>query len=334
MNNNANFYELKLIDRRATDERLLAKAAATNVDVGDNDDPDERPRIVWTYVTDPREILRYTTIYCITSFVVFVMYCNFQVDSLRGASISTMMGSSKISTLIFTFIVYLHSYSLESYLVILAEFLGTNSFQFKFIALNCVIYIISLVVLTYLPVEEYAGVHNIFAVLALFFASLSIFIHKHSFFKCFYSSTTQSTLQTNAFILSTSEFFFLIVVLATAFIFWFTSSAICEYIFIGFILVDREFKINIMVRAGIINIKDNAMVVVYILPPNAESVQRMRVQSNVTYTPHNLAFQTSGSFGGSRRDGFNSRWLVPSERGVFTCQGHSEVSAKRISHSR
>lgn len=224
----------------------------------------ETPRLVWERRTEPRKVLKYMSWYTLAAYIFFIsigVYSTWNTGT--QFSVSAIAASSKLMTLYFTAVVYAHSYVIQSYLVIIAEYLGGRSLDFKVVAFVCIAYNISLLVLTYLPITDYRESHNIFAILSLFFASGSVFTHRQTV----WSDSAGKYL-------IVAEFAFLTVIIVSAVLFWFKDYAIGEYILIGMILIDKELKIRFMEHVGVITTENSHLVMSYYSPRNPGEILR------------------------------------------------------------
>lgn len=229
-----------------------------------------RPVEVFNFSMNPYIVMTTCTALSIILYFIFMfvgLNLGIDYDTVDGVpSVSAIIAYSKAMTLTFTFIVYIHSYSLYSYLIILSQYLGKTSFSFISIVLLCVLYILSLIIVTYLPLNVDEFKHNVFAVSAFVFAALSVYLHKHSLLV--YTIRGYEFCNQKEGVLIVSELLVLITITVMAGLFWFQNNMWAEYMFILIILIDKQIKIWILLGTELIYLKGSYISYSYYSPPN------------------------------------------------------------------
>lgn len=236
-------------------------------------DPLNDARLVWQIKLYPKLMLDVYTYICIVSYLIFLIYCLKYVpphgDEIDYPSVSAMIAYSRGTTLTFSLLVYIHIYAISNYLVIISEYLGISSWEFKVTTVFCTVYNIALIVVSYLPLTGYERMHNIFSITAFVAALLSVIIHRHVF-----SIFPYHVAETNKeMILIFSEVFFVLSILITGFLFWYYNMIWAEYIFIGLILLDKKLKVEILSKTQIIRIDNTFVRYAYFSPVNPIDMQ-------------------------------------------------------------
>ena len=230
----------------------------------------KRPVEVFKWTINPFIAMSVCTILTILFYVVFMavgLTLPITEDVHGGyPSISAIIAYSKGMTITFTFIVYIHWYCLYSYLVIISEYLGKNSFAFYTIGLLCILYVICLIVVTYLPLNVDELKHNIFAVSSFVFALLSVYLHKHSIFV--YTARGYEASNKREIFLLTVELGIVILISVMGFLFWFYDNMWAEYVFVFVILIDKQIKIMILLGLRLLYLEGSYMQYSYYSPPN------------------------------------------------------------------
>jgi hypothetical protein len=230
---------------------------------------------VWTIDVNPSSVLTIATVITMTAYfiyIVFSMSVYTNDDDVGGGtlpSMSWMIAYSRGTTITFTLMVFVHGYALMSYLVIVSEYIGIMSYQFRAIAGSAFIYWLSLILVSYLPLDGNENPHNIFAVMGFTFALCTVYLHKHTFI-VFKNNSMVPRIDLNVTdkTLAFSELFLIISISILGGLFWFMDIVIAEYVFVGLILVDKYVKIRILEKAGLLNTKGAKLEYVYYSPPN------------------------------------------------------------------
>lgn len=227
------------------------------------------PHEIFNWKVHPFYIMTFSSILSVIFYVVFIivgLHLPINDEDNYYPSVSSIIAFSKTMTISFTFIVYIHSYSLYSYLVILTDYLGKNSISFFITTTVCILYVLCLIIVTYLPVSADELKHNVFAIGAFIFAGLSVYLHKNSFIV--YSSRGYPVCDKKEGLLVITEVIVLIIIAVMGGLFWFQDKIWAEYVFIFFILIDKQFKTMILIGTKLMNIEGSYMSYAYFSPPN------------------------------------------------------------------
>ena len=230
----------------------------------------KKPVKVFEFYANPYLLMSFCTSLTVILFFIFIFIClqlpvTEQVhDNLP--SISAIIAHSKAMTITFTMIVYIHSYSLYSYLVIMSQYLGTRSISFIITSMLCFLYIFFLIIVSYLPLTTNEMKHNIFAMAAFFTAILSVYLHKHTLIV--YSLNDYPVMNSREGLLILSEIFVLILLLVSGCLFWFNNSMWAEYLFIFLIIIDKQIKVMVLVGTNLLYLEGSYMLYTYYAPPN------------------------------------------------------------------
>lgn len=228
------------------------------------------PVEVFKWSINPNIVLSICTIGTVIMYTIFLtvgLRLPITEDLHYGLpSISAIIAYSKGMTITFTFIVYLHSYGLYCYLIIIAEYLGKESFAFLTSAALCILYIICLIVVTYLPLTFDETKHNIFAVSAFAFALFSVYLHKYSFI--IYTERGYRISNKREAVVLGLEFIIIISISLTGALFWFQNYMWAEYIFILLVLIDKQIKIFILTKTNLLYLEGSYIQYAYFSPPN------------------------------------------------------------------
>jgi hypothetical protein len=235
---------------------------------------------IWTIQVVPTSVLTLTTVVTMTSYFIYLVFAISVYDGTGGVlpSISWMIAYSRGTTITFTLLVFVHGYALISYLVIISEYIGIMTFQFKAIAGSSFLYWLSLILVSYLPLDGNENPHNLFAVMGFSFALFTVYLHKHTFITiddkfCIPHLDFSNTDK----LLVLSEIAMIVTISILGALFWFMNIVIAEYIFIGLLLIDKYVKITILKKSGLLNTKSARLEYVYFSPPN-----NMRTYENVS----------------------------------------------------
>jgi hypothetical protein len=194
-------------------------------------------------------------------YIAYLLYAIVVFDNIdkKLPSMSGMIAYSRGTTITFTLLVFVHSYAVWSYIVIISEYIGVDSYQFMAIAVSSVIYLTSLIVLTYLPLDGNENPHNIFALTGFIFALMTSLLHKHSFIKNGPGGWPTLSIDSTERPLVVIELVMITIILVSGILFWTQDMVIAEYVFIGLILLDKEIKVNMLLKYELINL-DNAFI--------------------------------------------------------------------------
>lgn len=191
---------------------------------------------IWTISFNPHDLLMYFTVATVVGYLLFIFVNVLEYGVL---TISEYMVKSYANGVSYTLLVALHSYSLYAYLILASEHIGHDSLYFKTTALSILIYMICLLIVGYLPVDEHDNLHKIFTFLAVLFSIISIVIPS------VYHSRTFKSFKNHLY-----EWFFVMTAIICALVFIFTLSAWVEFILGLMILTDKFFKIEIKKQTG------------------------------------------------------------------------------------
>jgi hypothetical protein len=234
------------------------------------------PKKVWTIEVKPSSILTLSTVVTMTAYFVYLVFSitiyTKEVDSAKALpSMSWMIAYSRGTTISFTLMVFVHGYGLMSYLIIVSEYIGILSYQFRAIAGSAFLYWLSLILVSYLPLDGNENPHNVFAVMGFTFALCTVYMHKHTFLVVKHGQWPYIDLDVTNKMLAIYELVLIIIISALGGLFWFMDVVIAEYVFIALILVDKYVKIRILEKSGLLNTDGAKLEYVYYSPPNRES---------------------------------------------------------------
>lgn len=199
--------------------------------------------LIWEFKLPVRRMLTITTLITIWGYLGYLSYC-FAVLDETTPSVSEMIAFSRGTTITFTLLVFIHAYGVCSYLVIISKYVGVGTRHFKVIAFSSFAYLVALIVVTYLPLDGHEDPHNVFAFLAFFFAILSSLVHRHGVL-----DVGPSFVEFPVVII---EVLFLVVVVICGALFWFVNSTVAEYVFMFLIIIDKEVKVAVLERFGLL----------------------------------------------------------------------------------
>lgn len=230
----------------------------------------QTPVKVWSQYIIPEVILKWTTVFNLGAYFIFMVFSLvvFEDEGKKLPSMSGMIGYSRGTTISFTIMVFIHGYTIMSYLVIASEYIGFHSLQFKFISLSSFMYWFSLILVSYLPLNAVKNPHNIFAVTAFVFSIFTVYLHKHTFLVTDPGRWPRLDFSTTEKYLMISEISMIIIVSILGILFWSNDLVIAEYIFIALILVDKYFKVYVLEQSGLMNIEGAYLEYRYFSPPN------------------------------------------------------------------
>lgn len=229
---------------------------------------DESLNKIWKISISPSTVLTVTTLVTLTAYFIYIVF-SISVYKDKGGtlpSMSWMIAYSRGTTITFTLMVFVHGYALLSYLVIASEYIGINSYQFKAIAGSSFLYWLSLILVSYLPLDGSENPHNVFAVMGFTFAIFTVFLHKHTFIT---GRWPYVDFAVNDRLLMASEISLIVIISVLGGLFWFLDYVIAEYVFVGLILADKYVKIRILEKSGLLNTEGAKLEYVYYSPLNA-----------------------------------------------------------------
>lgn len=231
------------------------------------------PVKVWSKSVDPLFVLKVSTIFNLGTYFIFMLYALvvFEDENKSLPSMSGMISYSRGTTVSFTLMVLVHSYTLMSYLVIASEYIGFRSLQFKFISFSALIYWLSLIIVSYFPVNTTRNRHNVFALTAFTFSIFTVYLHKHTFLVTDKGKWPRLDFNTTEKSLMLSEISMIIIVSILGILFWTLDMVIAEYVFVALIIIDKYFKVYILEQSGLMNIDNAYLEYSYYSPPNNPS---------------------------------------------------------------
>lgn len=231
------------------------------------------PVKVWDQRISPEFVLKWTTVFTLGAYFIFMIFSLvvFEDENKSLPSMSGMIGYSRGTTISFTIVVFVHGYSIMSYLIIASEYIGFRSLQFKFLSMSAFMYWFSLIMVSYLPLNAVKNPHNIFAVTGFVFSIFTVYLHKHTFLITQPGKWPRIDFHTTERYLMLSEITMIIVISILGILFWTNDLVIAEYVFIPLILVEKYFKVYILEQSGLMNIDGAYLEYRYFSPPNNPS---------------------------------------------------------------
>lgn len=193
---------------------------------------------IWNLSMKPHKALRVFTLLSLFGFLCFVI-ANIVIYGKH--TISDFLVKSHANGVTYTLIVALHTYANYCYLILASEYIGYNTVQFKIIFIATIIYLLSLVIVSYLPVDEHNNLHSIFAGLAFGFAMITVFLTK-----------IFHVIERREIVLLFLEGIYFFILLVLAIFFAFRVEPITEYIFIALVLIEKDLKIEFLSRSNLI----------------------------------------------------------------------------------
>jgi hypothetical protein len=222
---------------------------------------------IWEIEFNPLSILTFSTVVTMMGFFVYLLFSitAFEEEKKDLPSLSGMIAYSNGTTISYTLLVFVHGYGIMSYLVIVSEYIGLQTLQFKFIAGSCFVYLLSLILVSYLPLDGSEDPHNIFAVISFVFATASVYLHKHTFIvdKWPYIDFHESEKY-----LILSEILLILTITIMGMLFWSFNIMVAEYVFIALLLIDKYIKVTILEKSGLLNIEGAKLTYTYYSPQN------------------------------------------------------------------
>ena len=198
---------------------------------------------IWVKEFDPYRVLSISTF--ITMIIFFVFLVKVLIDG--GRSISDEMDIDKRSMVTYTFILYAHSYAITAYLVIMSKVFKRNTFIL--IVALCISYIVSLMVLSYLPVSSHNQEHRIITITAFILAGGTLIVHDLNI-----SHFVQKIPNYDLYIV-TIELFLFVSFWVSGFVFWFYDLYIFENICVFIVIIDKLVKVKLLIIRNVINVK-------------------------------------------------------------------------------
>lgn len=225
---------------------------------------------IWTIEINPLTILKFTTVTTMVGYLVYLIFSiNVFEDQNKGLpSLSRMIAYSRGTTITFTLLVFVHGYGIMSYLIIASEYIGLESTQFRILSMSSFIYLLSLVLVSYLPLTGAENPHNIFAVISFTFAVFTVYLHKHSFVVNEPGRWPYINFHKSERYLILSELMMILVITIMGMLFWTFDNVVAEYIFIALILVDKYFKVAILESGGLMKLEGATLQYTYNSPKN------------------------------------------------------------------
>lgn len=241
----------------------------------------ELPEKLWQLKLPVRNVLLTTTV---ATTIGIIAYLSYALNTLEEStpSMSRIIEYSKGTTITFTLIVFGHAYGVASYLVIASEYIGLFTWHFTAVAFSCAAYLISLIVVSYIPIDDEnaeVDTHSVFALMAFIFAVLSSWLHRHSLLNY--------KLVKEEWPILVAEGVFLLSVTVCGLLFWLDENTIAEYVFIFLIIIDKEIKIRILEYTGLLNVNNSFLVYTYHTPPsllNDEIQLTAKIKAKPKYT--------------------------------------------------
>jgi hypothetical protein len=230
----------------------------------------ETPIKVWDQRIHPELILKWTTVFNLGAYFIFIVYAFivFEDETENLPSMSGMIAYSKGTTISFTIIVFIHGYTIMSYLVIASEYVGFRSNQFKFISVSSFLYWVSLIMISYLPLDAAKHPHNIFAITGFIFSIFTVYLHKHTFLITEFGKWPRFNFYTTEKYLMLIEVSMIIIISILGILYWSLDIVVAEYVFVALILLDKYLKVYILEQSGLMNIDNAYLEYRYFSPPN------------------------------------------------------------------
>lgn len=222
---------------------------------------------IWEIEVSPLSILTFSTVVTMISYFVYLLFSVmvFENENKDLPSLSGMIAYSKGTTISYTLLVFVHGYGIMSYLVIASEYIGLQSMQFKAIAGSCFVYLLSLILVSYLPLDGSEDPHNIFAVISFVFATASVYLHKHTFV---IDKWPYINFHVSERYLILSEILLILTITIMGMLFWSFNIMVAEYVFIALLLIDKYIKVTILEKSGLMNIEGAKLTYTYYSPMN------------------------------------------------------------------
>lgn len=228
------------------------------------------PVIVWKQSVHPEFILKWTTVFNLGAYFIFMVYALIVFEDIDKSlpSMSGMIAYSRGTTISFTLVVFIHGYTIMAYLVIVSEYIGFRSNQFKFISMSSFLYWLSLIMVSYLPLNATRNPHNIFAVTGFVFSIFTVYLHKHTFLITENGKWPRLDFNTTERYLMLIEISLIIIISILGILYWSLDMVIAEYVFIALILLDKYLKVYILEQSGLMNIDNAYLQYSYFSPSN------------------------------------------------------------------
>ena len=222
---------------------------------------------IWEIEVSPLSILTFTTVVTMIGYFVYLLFSImvFEDENRDLPSLSGMIAYSKGTTISYTLLVFVHGYGLMSYLVIASEYIGLQTIQFRAIAASCFIYLLSLILVSYLPLDGSEDPHNVFAIISFVFATASVYLHKHTFVV---DKWPYIDFHVSERYLILSEIMLMLTITIMGMLFWSFDIMVAEYVFIALLLVDKYIKVTILEKSGLMNIEGAKLTYTYYSPQN------------------------------------------------------------------
>lgn len=201
---------------------------------------------IWSVGVRPMRTLTFATVFTLLGELGVLLYAwLYEPGPLR--SVSAVIGRSSGLSIVYATLVYVHGYSLLSYLVLASGYLSTSSAHFRLMATMCALYWGSLIVVSYIPISLNDEHHNAAAFMAFFFACCTTVLHRHSF----WHAPPETALMV-------VEVAIMVGIVGLGALFWFAGAVLAEYGFIALILLDKYVKIRTLHAGGLVDV-DNRL---------------------------------------------------------------------------
>ena len=207
----------------------------------------------WTIEVKPMTILEVSTLISFIGYIVFLSYSIGVAQYTSFPSLSAMIAHSRFATISYTFLVFIHGYGVFAYLIIISGYIGKTSRHFMLISSSAFLYLSSLIVVSYLPIQEDdVDPHNWFAFASFGFALLTVVVHKHTFIN--FNRRCPIDFRSTERVLVASELFIIVTSIVMAILFWQTDIIPTEYVFIALLILDKYLKVLILNKSELINL--------------------------------------------------------------------------------
>lgn len=216
-----------------------------------------KPGTVWKVRISTERALRMSTLITLLGFFCYVVYGFIVVGDRSFVTVSDILAYSRGTAITFSLLVLLHGYTLYIYLVVISGVLGPDTLRMRFTFTVVLVYWISLLVITYLPVTHDDDFHGAFAFTILVSGLLSMLTQEHAM--CILDDPQKQLVFT--------EVFSILFILGAALLFWYGEVIVAEYIVFCVFIVEKYLKLQLLCAAGLIELGDSATLsVIYIAP--------------------------------------------------------------------
>lgn len=194
----------------------------------------------------------FTLITLVVYFVFLSLGVTDMVHDHHAPTISDLIIKSRMSTITFALMVYLHSWVLTIYFLLITEYLDMNNVwhlrQYYIMMFFSVGYIMALIFLTYIPTDTFPSSHRLLATLSFCAALLSCYLYTSEL-----GTKLKYELSYGQKPLILLEFIFFCAIVVSGGLFQFANSNLSEYFFVFFILLDKPVKIYLMSKMRLLN---------------------------------------------------------------------------------